>query len=390
MEVIDRTLDEVHVHAVRRLGGPAAAAVVPRVRAAVMKLLEASPGLVSPPVEQDDTRCGEAPLYSLGDLSTGDSRRDFVAALKETPDEFQEKQRSAWKAFGQVRAALVRSDAELAVKDVGAEVVDAFASGDPTAAVAAARAILAHPPALLPALVNFGLRLAVPLSRAHPDLAEALIERLEPVRALVQLNIDQGRLSLAACSAWMCARHPALDAMRIRRLDRAPNDHALAQEVLAALRAGLADELLAYAEACLAEAQPTRRARGLAVLGFGPEGPLADELVRIHEAEKGLTGAAARAARYAYERNVWARQWYTAMAGADEPLTFWSASVQLLKIVDARISTWAPEAPRGALMNRFGFTLKAQLKRRIGLWRDKRETKLFGQTPPADIFRLRA
>nr|WP_315050474.1 hypothetical protein [uncultured Brevundimonas sp.] len=390
VEVIDRTLDEVHVHAVRRLGGPAAAAVVPRVRAAVMKLLEASPGLVSPPVEQDDTRCGEAPLYSLGDLSTGDSRRDFVAALKETPDEFQEKQRSAWKAFGQVRAALVRSDAELAVKDVGAEVVDAFASGDPTAAVAAARAILAHPPALLPALVNFGLRLAVPLSRAHPDLAEALIERLEPVRALVQLNIDQGRLSLAACSAWMCARHPALDAMRIRRLDRAPNDHALAQEVLAALRAGLADELLAYAEACLAEAQPTRRARGLAVLGFGPEGPLADELVRIHEAEKGLTGAAARAARYAYERNVWARQWYTAMAGADEPLTFWSASVQLLKIVDARISTWAPEAPRGALMNRFGFTLKAQLKRRIGLWRDKRETKLFGQTPPADIFRLRA
>lgn len=389
-EVIDRTLDEVHADAVRRLGEPAAAAVVPRVRAAVMKLLEASPEVVSPPVEQDDARCGEAPLYSLGDLSSGDSRRDFVAALKETPDEFQEKQRSAWKAFEQVRTALARSDAELAVKDVGAEVVDAFASSDLKAAVATAEAILANPPALLPALVNFGLRLAVPLSRAHPDLAEALIERLEPVRALVKLNIDQGRLSLAACSAWMCARHPALDAMRIRRLDQAPNDHALAQEVLAALRAGLADELLAYAEACLAEAQPTRRARGLAVLGFGPQSPLADELIRAHETEKGLTGAAARAARYAYERNVWARQWYAAMAAVDEPLAFWSASVQLLKIVDARISTWAPEAQRGELMNRFGFTLKAQLKRRIGLWRDKREAKLFGQTPPADIFRLRA
>ena len=383
-DVVARSADEALDSVLQTLGAPAATAVVARLESAMATLLDASPTLVAPPVEQDDGETDAPPLYSMGDLTTADEKRDFVAAMNETDEEFRDKQRAAWKAFAEVREQLGRKRAELAVKTVGRAAVEAYVAANPQGAVTVADDLLAAPDATLPALVNFGLRLAEALSVSRPDLCAALITRLEPTRALVRLNIGYAKLSLAQDVSWRSGDHTDLDALRTRRLDAAANDHVLAQEVRAALGAGRANDLLAYARTCLLDDQPVAKARGLAVLGFGPENAEADALIQRHEGEKGLCGDAARSARYAYQRSSWARHWRDVMMATDDPVDFWRASVQFLKIIDGRIDIWPP-GPSAKLWTRFGFSLRSRIEHRVRLWSDKRESKLFGQTRPSDL-----
>ncbi|WP_262422114.1 hypothetical protein [Brevundimonas denitrificans] len=131
-----------------------------------------------------------------------------------------------------------------------------------------------------------------------------------------------------------------MDAIRTQRLDAAKTDHQIAQEVIAALQSGKSAFLEAYARSKLQSPVPADNARGMMVLGFGLQTPFADEILSRTASEEGLLGKALKAAKYAYERNVWAKDWYDEMTEATSPEEFWRASVLFLKIVDSRCDMW--------------------------------------------------
>jgi len=142
-------------------------------------------------------------------------------------------------------------------------------------------------------------------------------------------------VSLEAICIWESADGGALDELRAQRLDRAANDHQLAQEVLAALMAGEAAFLEQYARKNLERPEPAANARALMVIGFGMESTTSEALLDRYADAKGLIGNAAKAARFAYDRNRWARHWFEKMCATNSPEEFWAFSILFLKIVDA-------------------------------------------------------
>src|SRR5690606_7776383 len=156
------------------------------------------------------------------------------------------------------------------------------------------------------------------------------------------------------------------------RLDRALNDHMLALEVLAAFSAHRKTEVDEYVQTRLAVNEPAQKCRALMVAGFSDVNPEAEAVLRLFEGAKGFIGTARKAARNAYERNVWAREWYARMLKADEPLDFWRYSVLLGKVVDGRYVLWRQPADRTKTSDAFMPTVAAQIERRIKKWHNNR------------------
>jgi len=203
----------------------------------------------------------------------------------------------------------------------------------------------------------------------------------------VQVTYGRAGVQLDAMASWASARSPALEALCFARLDRATTDHELALEVFAALLNGQQESLAAYIEAKLNKQEPAEVARGIAVAGFSDESEFNAEVLARYEGSAGLLGDAQRAAKYAYERNAWARHWFERMCETNENADFWCYSVLFLKIVDGRFGAWCSDYARnGNPIQLFGFSLDDILKKRFERWKNHRSKKLFGLDAPASIF----
>src|SRR3546814_3561577 len=73
------------------------------------------------------------------------------------------------------------------------------------------------------------------------------------------------------------------------------------------------------------------------ILGFGDQSPVADAELERFRNRNGLVGQAAKAARFAYERNNWSRIWYERLVETDDVVDFWRYATLLAKIADARM-----------------------------------------------------
>lgn len=122
------------------------------------------------------------------------------------------------------------------------------------------------------------------------------------------------------------------------------------------------------------------------VAGFSDQSEFNDEIIKRYEGSAGLIGSAQKAAKYTYERNVWARHWFEKMCQTDENTDFWCYAVLFSKICDGRFDVWRSNYAQKGPIQSFGPAVEGGLKNRFARWENHRNKKLFGSEAPAPIF----
>ena len=234
----------------------------------------------------------------------------------------------------------------------------------------------------------------VALSLAHairdhsPNHTAELLKRVKNVHSLVRFTHGPARVPLDAFVSWSAADTEDVVRLCFERLDDAGNDHEIAFEVLAALAADRDVLLSRFVDERWNSSEPEGMARALMVLGFSrPQ-------VRRHwgldamQRDHGLVGEAWKAAKYAWDRDQWARHWFGEMCAARRRVDFWRYSVLFAKIVDARFKLWRSDYDTSSeLMCSFEASIGQEIENRLKRWRSHREKKLFGGRVPAEVFR---
>jgi hypothetical protein len=388
--ILDSVVPELFGYAASRLGEATQRDVAVRIHAAFTRGLEIELPYTPPLVTQriSDSSTPAFGFFDIIEPEDEDGGLDaFVRRTRETDEEFDARHRSYWESFRSFEQSLTRENARIIIEDVGREAVAALISAAPDVAQSLARELVGLDRRKAYRLANFALRLSQGLSETQPAKAKALFERFADERGVVTHITGASSVTLAALTIWQAADNPEMDAIRTARLDAAKTDHDIAQEVIAALRSDKSVFLEAYAQSKLQSPVPADNARGMMVMGFGPETPFATEVLSRPTAPEGLLGKAQRAAQYAYERNVWAKFWYEEMAAATSPEQFWRASVLFLKIVDSRCDMWGRATlPDDSVMMAFEPGLYDEIRRRSNTWKTHREKTLCGDDLPSEVF----
>lgn len=227
---------------------------------------------------------------------------------------------------------------------------------------------------------------AVVLSKDRPEEAAGLLRRFSFINPEINLVVGPAELPFHRLSLWLAADHPSITALRRVRLQSAPNDYALFVEALCAADAGKADELLAYVDQLLATEHPGDLARAVTLAGFCDVNPVSRRVFDDRRLEKGFLSQAAASARAAYERNTWARHWYTEGCAATDSVQLWRNFTLMVRAADERFVLWYKPANDISEMSPKPFAAFAldDLKERGKKKRTDREKTLFGLKEPSD------
>ena len=391
-DAIDRMGVSFYGFAASRLGRAGVDAAAVRIDAALTRAASLTDIPEFPRVEQPVTTSADQapPLLSLvhDEPAPSDMRQAFER-MNETEDAFQARQRRAWQAFDRFSKELTTADARIVLDDLSWEGFETIVAAHPALAKTWMDLLAALPSSTFRSLHSFALGLARARSATDPMGVAALFRRLAAEEPFVNRVVGSSKIPAEAVAIWSSATSPEIKATCFERLDRAANDNELAVEVLAAFSAGKSAHIAEYVDAKLAAGEPAPTARALTVSGFSDLNSHANEVLERFKDQAGFGGHAYRAARYAYERNLWARQWYGRMKSAQSSEEFWRCAVLLAKIADGRYAIW--EAGCGTpseVFTRFLPTIEDQIRRRIEKWQNKRQKKLFGQDVPDPIFLL--
>lgn len=387
-DAVTRIIPERYSDAARLLGYAAVGRpLADLLTQAFARVLETAIPFPPPRVSQNDLR--DADSVVRFSLDQDDDNLPIDQALKrfnESDEQFSARQKDSWDRFETFTLELTKSGAELILRDVGFEALNAVAQSDLQTMQAIAQQICELPRARLPRIANFASRIARALSVYDPASATSLFRACDGREGYVRISCTQAGIPLMAWDAWHSTQTDLIEVYWRERLERAPSDHLLSIEVLASCMAGHQDFLEAYAESVIATGHPVSTARALMILGYCDEGPTVEATIQRFRGRNGLVGQSANAAHYAYERNCWSRVWFSELARTPNKVDFWRYATLLCKIADGRILLRNSEPEPGSLLERFGWSLDKPLSRRFEAWKEKRSKKLFGGDRPREIY----
>ena len=241
--------------------------------------------------------------------------------------------------------------------------------------------------ARLPVVHNLVLLLAHALGKRCPEKAANLFRLVREGHPLIRLTFGRAAVSLDAMAVWGGPDTAILNDLRFKRLDRATNDYELSQEVLVAHLNDKQNLLRQYIGTKLEREEPVEIARAIMVAGFSDNSEFNDDVLDRYQDTDYFIGDAHNAARYAYDRNTWARHWFAQMCEADEADEFWRFSILFAKIVDGRYEFWRSEyKDRNEPMKLFWPSVRSRLRNRFKKWENLRDKKLFGGDAPSRFF----
>lgn len=376
--------------AVLELGSSVRTEIVARLDVALHRCLEVVLSKQAPKTEMEIPLRPSLYPPSLGISTTwpkgDDSCRSQLEKLNESPEDFHRRQQQGWKIFKAFEAELSSKQALLILADVGVNAI-AQASSIPNWANNTAKMLIDAPEDKLSRLNNFSLRLACELSRSEPILSIELYKKVSRLSGVVNVSYGPARIPLESYCVWSAADNKVWNLQRAERLNMAANDHELSIEVLAALLNGKLSFLEEYVKLKLSSPEPVSIARALLVLGLGSPSSFADSTLAEYREFGGFIGNAAKAAQYAYDREVWSRHWYQLMCNTSSATEYWRYSVLLLKIVDGRFAVWRNTCvKRSEPANLFEISLEARIGHRIQKWKSLREKRLLGDNVPNRVF----
>lgn len=385
---LNRITPERYGDAAKSIGESAYTSVSARLKAGVSVAIDTTLPFVPPVVEQKiDKDQAHPPLWSLAEPDEVLGPQAFFKRMNETPEDFDARQRQGWEAFNRFQDTLSEKNARLIVENVRIGGVRVFAEAEPECALNLGQQVLTMDETKLMHIQNFALMLAQCLSQNDPGLARLMFERLSGRRAFVNLTYGHSAVPLEAVCVWSSSDSPELDALRTRRLDSAATDYQISQEVRAALMTAKTDFLESYVKENLERPEPAANSRALMVLGFGSQSQASEETLVRYANAGGLVGKAYQAARFAYDRDKWSRQWFEEMCRADSGEEYWRLSTLFLKIVDSRYSEWEGGITRsGEAAAKFESSIQDKIEHRVKTWKAEREKTLCGDKKPGEVF----
>jgi len=389
-EALDRMSSRHYGWAARLLGSTAAREVARRIDFSISAALGVHVEHTLPDVEyrcRHETQPNSFPYR----VAEREGQSDVVAGLcmrrPRSDEEFEEQERRRQEAFEMFRQRVDQANAGILLDDIAKEEFEAIVDADPDAADRWYHLFSGLSEGGRQPVHNLILMLAYALrercSTRTVTLLRAVYGQVGPMR----FTVGRARVPLAAVIAWSAAGSDAGREWCYERLNLARNDHELAMEVLAALSSREEAALSEFIRERLDRGEPEGIARALLVAGFSNQEDRNKDVLYCYRDVKGFIGEAYRAAKYALDRDGWARYWFEEMCKADRPTKFWRYSILFTKIVDGRFATWHSEYTRqGEPMRLFWPSIDGEVDRRIEKWRRHRERTLFGGKRPADVF----
>lgn len=388
--VLDRISPSLYGRAASMLKGPALQEIARRIDASIRFAAGLPDELIAPEIEleAEDATSDEPVRFSVSEReSASASPNDFFRLLSESNDEFRERQNRNYDTFVAFRGELSAAKAHIILDHLTQEEFAMIVASDPAVATRWYNLFMELNDAKLPAVHNLILLFAGAIANTDPEKTAALFERTAHSRPLVRFTFGKSGIDLGSMSAWTGGSSPALDALRMKRLDDAATDQAIAVEVFSALQCGQVSFLESYVDEKLTRPEPAEIARGIMVAGFCNQSLRNDRILENYKDTAGLPGKAYAAASAAYRSDSWARHWFKVMCDTNDPATFWQAGVLFAQCVDGRFSVWRDDfAQAGAPIAAFGTSLNNPMTRRLEKLGKERAKKLFGQDAPAGIF----
>ena len=371
----------------RRLGGAAARHVAGIVDVLIQRSLKLpiETGMLEIEVVQHLDAGTQPQYFRLSEREVQPADRDEVWCREfENEDGFQKRQHTLHAAFDVLLASLTSIDADRLLNQFRMEDFAEIAVADITLAESWA-ALLLDPPdgAHLRSVRNIGLLLARAIAARDPSRAIQLFEKFDSIIPLVKVVFGHIGIELSPMAVWSAADHPELDALRMRRLDHAANNDALACEVWAALWNGKSTQLKHYIDMHLASEWPAAQARAILVAGLMGKNPHSESVLMQFSGVTGLLGETQRVAREAYDRHAWAVHWFSVMRTAHSAEAFWRAAVLFLVVADGRIEALRLTQEVAQISFRLYWpSIDRQLKNRFDKLRAKKKKRLLADEAP--------
>lgn len=371
-----------------RLGSDATMAIADRLTTAIHKAAEFQVKGSLPDIEQRFEVRHWPVVLSVSEKPTEEeSTHAQLQRLAETSDAWYERQERNREVAGQFERELSTAGAQLIVQSVTIDLVARIDKAAPALIDSWHALFLKLDNKALTNVYNIACVVASAISKREAAAGLRLLARLRTCSPHVRVTFGREQISLDAVTAWDAINSEEMKALRFDRLDRIDNDHDLAMEVLAAIRANRLDVVRDYVIDRRQRLEPAHRARATMVAGLSPDESWAVDTVEMLKDEHGFLRKAYESAKYAMERHQWSRHWATQMRTATDPVDLWRYAVLLSKIVDGRLRASEVEGRTPTqLIKRFGPTLNDPIRNRIRNWKTKRNTKLFGMNIPDKVF----
>ncbi len=371
------------------LGDDAARLVADRIDAAISKVLTINDLSPCPPVENEFVlEC--TPHLLLRRIGRDDDNLDVATAFKrlvEPEEEHNRRQRESQEAFERFQKQLSEADADLVLTDLGFKGTAAVLAARPELAGRWYERLMAADRRGKYLLHHFTIQIATALAERQPERAIALMRDARQHNSNIRYLYGHGKVPAESWAIWSQAGVSQFREESIKILAAATNDQVIEIEVLAAQLAGRGDIIEQFVNDDISAGHPARMARAITICGLFDESEMARGVLNFFATHKGFIGNVHEAARYAYDRNQWARHWYSHMRNSETPIDFWRASVLFLKIVDGRFDLWSDNLGEGSeVFHRFFPLLSQDIERRIKKWQDARSKKLFGLTIPNSVY----
>ncbi len=389
---IENALDRMHLDhfgfVASELGPAGASAVALRVEASLLRALgyTEAPSLPNMSTATPKHTDRGPPLISLSDPPPQDQEAQWNR-VGETAAQFDERQQRASLAFKKFSTDLTATEATLILSDLTFDGVKAILEVNLEAGKRWLTMLIAANDTQLRHLHHVAYEIAIASAVLGVAEATALIERIATLTPTINRVSGAAKLPTEALLLWKNADAPSIEAVCKKRLHTRRKDSEISGEVLAAFLSGKGDIVGDVIDELISKGEPTDICLALTLAGYSDTNNSAASIIARFDGIPGFVGAAQRAAKSAYERNVWSKVWYKNMIEANEKENFWQAAVLLAKIVDARFDIWSSAlGPGRETFAAFKSTTTREIERRIEKWQKKREDTLFGDKSPADLF----
>lgn len=385
---LDRIALSAYESLAKRLGAEASLAIADRLNTAITKSAEFQVTANLPDIEQSFEGRHWPVIFEVSDKSKeNETTHDRFQRLAETGDAWYERQKRNQDAAERFERELTKAGAQLIIQSVTVGLITQIDKVAPAQIDAWRTFFQRLDKKALNNVHNIVAVVAEALSQRDAAAGMALFGLLRTSSPHVRVTFGRDKIDLDSTAIWGAADSEIIKELRFSRLDNIGNDHELSMEILAALRANRIDVLRDYVVERRKRAEPAYRARAAMVAGLSPDEPWAAETVEMLKNEHGFLRHAYEGAKYAQERHRWSRHWAAQMRTATNSMDLWRYALLLSKIVDGRFKASEVEGETpSALIKRFGTTLNDSIRNRIGKWKSKRESKLFGMNAPSKSF----
>lgn len=228
---------------------------------------------------------------------------------------------------------------------------------------------------------NLGFPLARALSAKEPELSASVFAHLWPISPIVNVTIGRAKIPLRFLTLFTASNGPAIDKIRKDEFVFSANDQEIEGLIASAEYAGQHLWLEAFVDELLASQMPADHALGITIAGLRRTNRHSSEVLARNWPGQFL-GAAAKAARYAYERDEWTRHWLELALGSSDAESFWRYGLLASAAADRRALIWADFRRIRIAEQTLGGELRKPIERRAKKASDKREKTLYGIDKP--------